>query len=33
MSFSPMEPLQPLAVMDIVLGPPLDLLHLLRIDR
>jgi hypothetical protein len=28
-----MEPLQPLAVVDIVLGPPLDLLHVLRIDQ
>ena len=28
-----MEPSQPLAVMDIVLGPPLDLLHLWRIDQ
>jgi hypothetical protein len=28
-----MKPLQPLAVMDIALGPPFDLLHLWRIDQ
>jgi hypothetical protein len=28
-----MEPLQPLTVVDIAFGPPLDLLHLLRIDQ
>ena len=28
-----MEPLQPLAVVDIAFGPPLHLLHLLGIDK